>query len=428
MLSRGNASSWRSTTARPTESPWTSGRPGERDPRQFALHASPGTRSRRARNAGQGVRAVPDARGDHTRPDGRLGIDVARVGRPTNFYGFRNEGWKPWTTFGGMPMLVPGEFPHRPRGRAETCSCIPVRRLGRAALRADARTGASTSTRSCARSRSTRSDLDPADNTEEFEPISDDALEHVGAEVQRLAPTGRALLGDFGGTSFGDVAFVPGPTLRHPKRHPGPRAVVHEPCLAPAVHQRCVRTPVRDRPREPRADPRGRRRLPVTAVLISARISVPRAGPADRPEDLSRTCSSRFHVRVNEWIHAHTGWKTFIHSCGSIWRLLDDIAMPASTRSTRSRPPPPTWIPPPSRSDTAPHHVLGRWDRHPACAAVRLPGRGPVDGQGADAGSSAPDGGFVFNTIHNVQARVPVENLIALYEAVNEYRSYPMQA
>ena len=31
-------------------------------------------------------------------------------------------------------------------------------------------------------------------------------------------------------------------------------------------------------------------------------------------------------------------------------------------------------------------------------------------------------GGFVFNTIHNLQARVPVENLLALYEAVRDFR------
>ena len=32
----------------------------------------------------------------------------------------------------------------------------------------------------------------------------------------------------------------------------------------------------------------------------------------------------------------------------------------------------------------------------------------------------SPGGGFVFNTIHNVQAGVPVENLLAMYEAVSE--------
>jgi len=35
-------------------------------------------------------------------------------------------------------------------------------------------------------------------------------------------------------------------------------------------------------------------------------------------------------------------------------------------------------------------------------------------------------GGFVFNPIHNVQAGIPVENLLALYEAVNEFREYPL--
>src|ERR1019366_3824765 len=30
-----------------------------------------------------------------------LGADVVPLGEPTNFLGFRNEGWKSWTTFGG---------------------------------------------------------------------------------------------------------------------------------------------------------------------------------------------------------------------------------------------------------------------------------------------------------------------------------------
>jgi uroporphyrinogen-III decarboxylase len=35
-------------------------------------------------------------------------------------------------------------------------------------------------------------------------------------------------------------------------------------------------------------------------------------------------------------------------------------------------------------------------------------------------------GGFVFNTVHNIQAQVPVPNLVALFEAVDQYRTYPM--
>ncbi|MCK4244083.1 MAG: hypothetical protein KAX20_00490 [Candidatus Omnitrophica bacterium] len=33
----------------------------------------------------------------------------------------------------------------------------------------------------------------------------------------------------------------------------------------------------------------------------------------------------------------------------------------------------------------------------------------------------APGGGFVFNQIHNIQADVPPENIMAMYEAVKEY-------
>jgi uroporphyrinogen decarboxylase len=36
----------------------------------------------------------------------------------------------------------------------------------------------------------------------------------------------------------------------------------------------------------------------------------------------------------------------------------------------------------------------------------------------------APGGGFVFNTVHNIQADVPAENLAAMYEALSEYGNY----
>jgi uroporphyrinogen-III decarboxylase len=35
------------------------------------------------------------------------------------------------------------------------------------------------------------------------------------------------------------------------------------------------------------------------------------------------------------------------------------------------------------------------------------------------------DGGFVFNSIHNLQARTPAANLAAMFEAVREFNSRP---
>jgi len=49
-----------------------------------------------------------------------LGVDTVRVGLPTNIYGFRNDGWKPWTTFDGTPVLVPDKFQQT---RTTTASC-----------------------------------------------------------------------------------------------------------------------------------------------------------------------------------------------------------------------------------------------------------------------------------------------------------------
>ena len=39
----------------------------------------------------------------------------------------------------------------------------------------------------------------------------------------------------------------------------------------------------------------------------------------------------------------------------------------------------------------------------------------------------APRGGFVFNTVHNVQPRVPVENVLAMYRTVREFGAYPIR-
>ncbi len=36
----------------------------------------------------------------------------------------------------------------------------------------------------------------------------------------------------------------------------------------------------------------------------------------------------------------------------------------------------------------------------------------------------SPGGGFVFTPVHNIQANVPVDNIIALFETINKYRNY----
>jgi hypothetical protein len=35
----------------------------------------------------------------------------------------------------------------------------------------------------------------------------------------------------------------------------------------------------------------------------------------------------------------------------------------------------------------------------------------------------APGGGFVFNTIHNIQAKTPVENILSMFKAIKDYNN-----
>jgi uroporphyrinogen decarboxylase len=35
-----------------------------------------------------------------------------------------------------------------------------------------------------------------------------------------------------------------------------------------------------------------------------------------------------------------------------------------------------------------------------------------------------PNGGYVFNNVHNIQAGVPAENIVALFDAALEFGSY----
>ena len=39
----------------------------------------------------------------------------------------------------------------------------------------------------------------------------------------------------------------------------------------------------------------------------------------------------------------------------------------------------------------------------------------------------AVGGGFVFNTVHNIQPDVPPENIMAMYEALQEFGRYSLQ-
>jgi uroporphyrinogen-III decarboxylase len=128
-----------------------------------------------------------------------------------------------------------------------------------------------------------------------------------------------------------------------------------------------------------------------------------------------------YYKQVNDWIHANTTWRCFKHSCGSVEKFIPsmmesgfDVLNPVQCSAT----------------GMAAEELKAKYGER-----LTFWGGG-VDTQHAlPFGSPAevraqvlercrtfgPGGGFVFNSIHNIQARTPVENILAMLNAVREY-------
>ena len=121
-----------------------------------------------------------------------LGIDVVGVGLATNSFGFVNEDWKPWTTLDGTPVLVPGRFNTdiEPDGGVLMYpegdkSVPPSAWMPKGGFYFEAIERQGLIDEEC---------LNVEDNLEEFGTITGAELEHITREVDRLYPTGRAIL------------------------------------------------------------------------------------------------------------------------------------------------------------------------------------------------------------------------------------------
>ncbi|MBP1657393.1 MAG: hypothetical protein H6Q31_1994, partial [Bacteroidetes bacterium] len=127
-----------------------------------------------------------------------------------------------------------------------------------------------------------------------------------------------------------------------------------------------------------------------------------------------------FHKIVNAYIHKHSSWKTFIHSCGSVADLIPDfieagfdILNPVQTSAAGMDPVKLKqtygrdlvfWGGGVDTQKTLPYGT-------PEDVYNEVRDRIRIFGEG---------GGFVFNTVHNIQANVPIENVDAMFRALRE--------
>lgn len=267
--------------------------------------------------------------------------------------------------------------------------------------------------------------LNVEDNLEEFGPITDAELAYLGQEAERLdTETDKAILANFGGTAFGDIALVPAPQLKHPKgirdveewyistvkRCDYVYQVFERQCEIALENLARIYGVVGDR---------------VTAAFVTGTDFGMQTGPFISNKAY-RALFQPFHKRVNGWIHEHTRWKTFIHSCGSVMALLPDfveagfdILNPVQC----------------SAANMSPSELKAKFG-----SQITFWGGGVDTQKTLPFGTPdevrdevlerirvfAPGGGFVFNTIHNVQPQSPVENVLAMYDVLRTHGRYPI--
>jgi len=348
-----------------------------------------------------------------------LGVDVVPLMGRKNMFGFKSENWKPWTLFDGTPVLVPGAFNTEPEPNGDILmypegdrSAPPSGRMPAGGFYFD----------TIVRQPPINEDrLDPNDNLEEFTPISADDLDYFASEARRLyEETDKAMLASFGGTAFGDIALVPAPWLKNPRgirdiaewymstvsRRDYVYKVFERQCEIGLENLAKIYSVVGDR---------------VAAVFVTGTDFGTQTGSFISPRTY-RDLYMPFHKEVNNWMHYNTGWKSFIHTCGSVIQLIPDfieagfdILNPVQTSAAGMDPKELKrrfgdqivfWG---GGIDTQHTLPFGTPDEVRLMVKERM----QIFGEG---------GGFVFNTIHNVQASVPAANLSTLYQAISDYR------
>ena len=125
------------------------------------------------------------------------------------------------------------------------------------------------------------------------------------------------------GSAFGDIALVPAPFLKHPK---GIREI-SEWYMSTAMRQDYVRE-VFERQCEI-ALANIQTLIDLLGDVVQVALLTGTDFGTQRGLFISRKsyCDlfKPFHTALNKLIHEKSRWKTFIHSCGSVWDLLPDF-------------------------------------------------------------------------------------------------------
>jgi uroporphyrinogen decarboxylase len=324
----------------------------------------------------------------------RFEADVIGLLRPVVAFGIRNEDWKPWTMFDGTPVEVPGGF--RPVTEPSGDLVLlrdnePFARMPKGGFyfdRLDKYPGAA------------HVDVDKL----ELPLLSNEECDHYHAQAEAL----------FENTDFAIIAPLGPPYELFYGMGTGDFQAwmitfATEPDYVNEVFEKLVEAWLENLRRFTEAvgnrvqilqfnDDFGTQTAPFLSVPMFRRQIMP------------------FYKRGTDWIHQHTDMKTFLHSDGALYPLIPsliemgvDILNPTQTSATGMEGP---------RLKQEFGDQLVFWGASLDCQKTLPFGTPEQVAQEVEEHVLVfkPGGGYVFTSVHNIQAQVPPENVVTMFD------------
>jgi hypothetical protein len=347
-----------------------------------------------------------------------IGIDTVNVSWKKNFLGIKNENWKEWQ-LNGVPVLVPGGFNtdknedgsiyQYPEGdkSIEPSAILPSKGYFIDAIERQKTID--------------ESNMNYLDNLEEYGYVELEDLEVLEKELKEIISKGNyAIFGQFMYASFGDIFYIPGISLKNPKGIRG----VQEWYISLVSRKKLIKK-IFDKQCEMAIENFKRifdRVGDSIDIIFSSGTDFGTQNSLVISLETYRELFKPYHIKVNNWIHQNTNCKTFIHNCGAIYDLIPDLIEAGFDILN------PVQI---SASGMDPAKLKKEFGKDivfwgggvDTQKTLFIGSPDDVKNQVRDMIEIFnPGGGFVFNTVHNIQGNVPFENVLAMLDTIKEYR------
>jgi hypothetical protein len=350
----------------------------------------------------------------------KIGIDTYGVQLPYTIFGFKNEQWKHWRLFDDTDVLISGHFEYDVDKNGDILAyplgdknSLPSGRMTKNGYYFDA----------IVRQKPiVDEDLDPKKWVDQTLSLySEDDMMYLKQTVDRVYEgTEYSIIGNFCDGGLGDIGVVPGLNINEPDGIRDPE----EWYVSLLTRKNYIKdifgyqTEVALKNLKMYQEACGEK---IDVIDISETDFGGQRGLLFSGE-VFREMFKPFFKEINDWVHKHTGWKVFYHTCGSVIELLDDfveigidILNPVQYSAEHMD----LSV---LKKDFGSRIVL--WGGGVDTQRV-LPFGKPEEVEEEVINNLkvlAEGGGFVFSVVHNIQANIPVDNLSALVETFLEWR------